>query len=170
MEKLLSIGKILNFHGVRGEVKVGFSSGNEKLFSPRRKIYIEKGAEVLELEIEQVKFHKKFALIKFKGIDSINEVIELKGCLLKLPKSEMDRYLEEDEFYIADLVGIKAVDMNGSVLGVISGVVNIGAQDTLLLKDANNREHMIPFNKELVPEVNLNEKKIVINPLEGLLN
>jgi 16S rRNA processing protein RimM len=170
LEKLLSIGKILNFHGVRGEVKVGFSPGNEKLFSPRRIIYVEKASEVLELEIEQVKFHKKFALIKFKGIDSINEVIELKGCLLKLPKSELDRYLEEDEFYIADLVGIKAVDTNGSVLGVISGVVNIGAQDTLLLKDLDGREHMVPFNRELVPDVNLKAGRITVNPIEGLLN
>lgn len=168
MEKLLSIGKVLNFHGIRGEVKVGFSQGNEKVFSEVKEFYAVKDSKTIKLNVERMKFHKKVALIKFKQINSVDEAIEIKGSLLKLPKDELDKYLEEDEFYVSDLVGVKVYDSEENYLGVITGVANVKEHHTLFIKDPEGREQMIPFNKEFVPVVDLDERRITINMIEGL--
>lgn len=170
MKNLLSIGKILNFHGIKGEVKVGFSEGDEKVFKEIKKIIAIKGSKSTPLTIEQVRFHKNFALIKFKEINSIDEAIEVKGALLKAPKDLLETYLEEDEFYINDLVGLKAYDEDGNLLGDISGVVNLKGQDTLFIKDSNKKEHMIPFNREIVTMVDIEQGKITVHVIEGLFN
>ncbi|OGI04263.1 MAG: 16S rRNA processing protein RimM [Candidatus Melainabacteria bacterium GWF2_37_15] len=168
MQNLLSIGKILNFHGIKGEVKVGFTEGDEKIFSEIAELFAVRGSQTTILTIEQLRFHKKFALIKFKEINSVDEAIEFKGSLLKAPKELLEKYLQEDEFYISDLVGLNAYDEEGNLLGKISGVVNIKEQDTLFIKDESNKETMVPFNREIVPDVDLKEKRITIRRIEGL--
>lgn len=167
--ELLSIGKILNFHGIKGEVKVGFTQGNEQVLSELKKIYAVQGKKTSELNITGLRFHKKFALMKFKEINSVDEVLEYKGALLKAPKEKLEKHLEEDEFYINDLVGLKAYDEKGQLLGEVSGVLNIKGQDTLFIKDQNKKEHMVPFNRELVPEVNPEKGRMTIKLIEGLL-
>lgn len=169
MEKLLSIGKILNFHGIQGELKVGYSENTEHYFTKIEEIYAEKNAKTITLTIEKVRFHKNAALIKFKEINSIDEAIEMKGAILKAPKASIEDFLQEDEFYIEDLVGLVAYDQNNKQLGKVSGVAFSKGQDVLFIKDSDNKEHMIPFAKELVPEVNLKEKKLVIKTIEGLI-
>ena len=168
MQNLLSIGKILNFHGIKGEVKVGFTEGNEKIFSDLKQVYVAKGQMHITFNIEQVRFHKNIALIKFKEINSVNEAVEYKGAFLKVKKDLLEKYLEEDEFYVNDLVGLKAFDESEKLIGEVSGVINIKGQDTLFIKDKNNKEHMVPFNREIVPKVDIKEKKIIINSIEGL--
>lgn len=169
MQQLLSIGKILNFHGIKGEVKVGFSEGDEKILSEIKEIYAVKDSKTTVLNVESVRFHKNFALIKFKQINSIDESVEFKGALLKIQKELLDKYLEEDEFYVNDLVGMKAYDEDGMLLGEVSGVINIKGQDTLFIKDKHNKEHMVPFNREIVPAVDLESGKITIHRIEGLI-
>lgn len=169
MQELLSIGKILNFHGIKGEVKVGYSEGDERVLSEITKFQAVKGSKAVPLSVEKVRFHKKFALIKFKEINSIDEAIELKGALLKAPKSLLEKYLEEDEFYINDLVGLEAYDEAGNRLGEVTGAVNIKGQDTLFIKDEHNKEHLVPFMREIVPEVDIEGGRVVINRIEGLI-
>lgn len=169
MQELLSIGKILNFHGIKGEVKVGYSEGDENILTEIAEIYAVKNQETKPLKIEKIRFHKKFALIKFKEINSIDEAAEYKGALLKAPKELLEKYLGKDEFYISDLVGLEAYDEAGNRLGEVSGAVNIKGQDTLYIKDEYNKEHMVPFMREIVPEVDLKGGRITINRLEGLI-
>lgn len=168
-QQLLSIGKIINFHGVKGEVKAGFTEGNENILSSIKHVFIIKGAETLKLDIDNVRFHKKFAIIKFKQVNSVDEAVKIKGNLLKLPKKELEKYLEEDEFYVSDLVGLKVYDNNGGYIGEISAVANLREQDVLFIKNTENRENIVPFKKEFVPEVNLEEGWILVNIIEGLL-
>lgn len=168
-QQLLSIGKILNFHGIKGEVKVGFTEGNEKILSELTQIYAEKNFKLTGLSVESVRFHKNFALIKFREINSVNDAVEYKGALLKAPKELLEQYLGQDEFYITDLVGLNAYDESGNLLGEVSGVVNLKGQDTLFIKDKNNKEHMIPFNREIVPVVDLDEGNITVRAIEGLI-
>lgn len=170
MENLLSIGKILNFHGIKGEVKVGFTEGNEQIFSEVGEVYAVKGSTTILLHVDQLRFHKKFALIKFREINSVDEAIEYKGALIKIPKNILEEYLEEDEFYINDLVGLEACDEEGGLLGEITGVVNLKGQDTLFIKDQNNKEHMVPFIKEFVPEVDIEGGRVTIHRIEGLIS
>lgn len=170
MDKLLSIGKILNFHGIQGEVKVGFTEGAEDLFTEVDEIYVMQGSKTIPLTIENVRFHKNFALIKFKEINSIDEVMELKGAYLKASKSKIQDFLKEDEFYIDDLVGLSAYDSDGKHVGEISAVSIAKGQDILFIKDAENKEYIVPFVKDIVTEVNIKDQRITIQKIEGLLD
>lgn len=171
MDKLLSIGKIINFHGIQGEVKVGYTEGAEDMLAKIDEIYAEQSeGQLIPLTPEKIRFHKNFALIKFKEINSIDEVITFKGAYLKAPKSKITDFLEEDEFYIEDLVGLCAYDADdGSLLGIVSGVSKATGQDILFIKDSQNKEHIIPFVKEIVPTVNIKEQKLTIKKIEGLI-
>jgi len=170
VDKLLSIGKILNFHGIQGEVKVGFTEGAEALFTEVDEIYVMQGSKTISLTIEKVRFHKNFALVKFKEINSIDEVMAIKGAYLKAPKSKIQGFLKEDEFYIDDLVGLSAYDSDGEFIGKVSAVSTAKGQDILFIKDAENKEHIVPFVKEIVPSVDIKEKKLVIKKIEGLID
>lgn len=168
-EKLLSIGKITNFHGIMGEVKVGYTAGQEQLIAGVGEVYASLGAKNIRLTPEKIRFHKKVAIIKFKEINSIDEAMQIKGALLKAPKDKIQKYLDEDEFYIDDLVGLSAYDAEGNLVGTVSAVSISGSQDLLFIKDAQNKEHLVPFAKDIVPEVDLKEKKIVIKKIQGLI-
>jgi 16S rRNA processing protein RimM len=169
LEKLLSVGKILNFHGIKGEVKVGFSKGDEEILSEIKQFLVVKEDKSLFLNVEELSFHKNNAIVKFKEINSVEEALALKGVLLKVDKQKLNRFLKEDEFYINDLIGLNAYDELGKFLGKITGVVNLKEQDVLFIEDLEKREHMVPFTKEIVPEVNLKEERLIINKIEGLL-
>ena len=169
MEKLLSIGKILNFHGVNGEVKVGYTEGSEHFLTEVSEMHVEKDSKSIVLTVEKIRFHKKFAIVKFKEINSINEVLEFKGGYLKVLKSRIIGLLDKDEFCVDDLVGLIAYDTEGKEIGKVSGVSLSKGQDLLFIKDAFQKEHIIPFTKEIVPDVNIKEKKIIIKNIEGLV-
>lgn len=171
VDKLLSIGKILNFHGIQGEVKVGFTEGAEQLIKELGEMYAEKsGGKLIPLTVQTVRFHKNNALIKFKEINSIDDVMEIKGAYLKAPKSITKGFLKEDEFYIDDLVGLSAYDTEGEFIGKVSDVSITKGQDVLFIKDAENKEHIIPFVKDIVTDVDLKGKKLVIKKIEGLID
>ena len=106
MTKYISVGKILNFHGVRGEAKVGFTKNQEDFILKLDKIYIQVNTEYKPLEVENVRLNKNFAIFKFKGINSINDLIEYKGYLLFVEESTIRQNLEDDEFLIDELVGL----------------------------------------------------------------
>lgn len=169
MEKLLSIGKIINFHGISGEVKVGYTEGTEDLLTEINEIYATKDSKTITLTAEKVRFHKNIAIIKFKELNSIDEVIALKGAYLKAPKSETKSFLKEDEFYIDDLVGLTAYDSDNNIIGKVSGVSIAKGQDLLFIKDDFGKEHLIPFVKDIVTEVSLKEQRITVCNIEGLL-
>lgn len=169
MDKLLSIGKILNFHGIQGEVKIGYTSGKENQLRGIKKLYAATDSKEIPLTVEKIRFHKNFALIKFKEISSIEEAVELKGVYLKAPKFEIDKHLEKNEFYIDDLIGLDVYDQRGNYAGSVASVINMGAGDLLSVKNTANKEYLVPFVENLVPEVNIAEKKIVINKIPGLL-
>jgi len=167
-EILLSIGKITNFHGIGGEVKVGYTAGQEQLIIGAGEIYASTGTKEIKLTPEKIRFHKNTAIIKFKELNSIDEAMVLKGAYLKAPKSKIEKFLEEDEFYIDDLVGVSAYDPDNNLIGIISGVSVSRGQDILFIKNAENKEYLVPFAKDIVPEIDIKEKRIVINRIEGL--
>lgn len=169
MEKLLSIGKILNFHGIQGEVKVGYTPGKESQLSKIKRVFAVKNDWQIELNVELIRFHKKSAIIKFKEINSINEAAELKGCLLKTEKSAITDTLEEDEYYIDDLVGLSVFDGNNNLIGKVSFVANQGQGHLIAIESKDGQEHYVPFVKDLVPEVNIKERKVIINNIPGLI-
>ncbi len=169
-DNLISVAKILNFHGIKGEVKLGFSKGREKQINALVKVFVKKNNEYKELNVSSVRFHKHFAIVKFKEFFTVNDVEEYKGCDIFLPKSEIEKNLDNDEYLISDLVDMDVYDEDGCCLGKITAIGENSANNILCVKDNNNKEHLVPFVKELVPVVDLKGKKVVINNIEGLIS
>ncbi len=169
MTKFISVGKILNFHGIQGEAKVGFSRNQEDFFCGLKEVFVKIGNEYKPLKLKNVRLQKNAAIVKFAGINSINELLEYKGSLLFVEEDTIRESLEEDEFLIDELVGLEVVDENGQKVGFVVGVSNNGANDLLSVKTKSKHISLVPFVQAIVTEVSLKDKKITINNIEGLL-
>lgn len=165
----VSVGKILNFHGIQGEAKVGFSKNQQDFLKSLKTAFIKVDSDYKELEITSIRFNKTFALIKFKGIDSINDIIPYKGSILFVKETLIRESLGEDEFLIDELTGLDVIDPDGNTIGVVVGVSNNGANDLISVKSKTNKISMVPFVKALVPNVDIKGKKITINNIQGLI-
>lgn len=169
-EELISIAKILNFHGIKGDAKLGFSKGREKQIESLKKVFAKKNGEYIELTVSSVRFHKQFAIVKFKEFQTVNDVEEFKGCDLFLSRAEVEENLDNDEYLISDLIGMDVYDEDGSCIGTVTAVGENLANDLLSVKDANGKEHLVPFVKEIVPVVDLKGRKVVVNNIVGLIS
>ena len=177
MEGIISVGKILNFHGILGIAKVGYS--NADVISHLKKVVIRKDGQKEGIgevfTVQSVKFHKNYALMKFKEINSIDELLPYKGQNIYIKKEDVEKNLEDDEFLIQDLIGLNAFDNEDELIGVIVDVKTSSGNDLLCIKplgetkDDTRGEILVPFAKELVPVVDIKKKKVVIKPIEGLL-
>lgn len=165
----ISVGKILNFHGIQGEAKVGFSKNQAEFLKKLKTVYIKMDSDYQKIDITNVRFNKTFALIKFKGINSINELLPYKGCLIFVEKTFIRENLEDDEFLIDELTGLDVFDAEGTQVGVVVGVCNNGSTDLISIKSNTKKISMVPFVKELVPHVDIKNKKITVNVIEGLI-
>ncbi|MFI3300788.1 MAG: ribosome maturation factor RimM [Candidatus Gastranaerophilales bacterium] len=170
MTKLVSVGKILNFHGLQGEAKVGFSKNQQDFFCGLKKVTININGEDKILKIKSIRHNKNFAIVKFEGINSIDELLDYKDLLLYVDEKVIRDALEEDEFLIDELVGLEVFDENDEKIGFVVGVSNNGATDLLSIKTKSKKIALIPFVKAIVTFVSIKEKRIVINNLEGLID
>lgn len=169
MSKFVSVGKILNFHGIKGEAKVGFSKGQEDFILSLDKVFVSESGDYLPLNIERSRLNKTVVLMKFAGIDSINELMPYKGQIIFVDENVIRDKLDEGEFLIDELVGLSVFDTDGKKLGFVVGVSNNGATDLLSVKTNSKKISLVPFVKAFVVSVSIADKKIVINNQEGLL-
>ena len=165
----VSVGKIINFHGVHGEAKLGYSKNREDFLAQLKEVYIYVNNEYKPLEVSKIRFTPKCGIIKFNGIYSLNEILEYKNCLLFVTDETAREFLEEDEFLIDELVGLDVFDGEIKV-GSVVGVSNNGASDLLSVKNLDKKICLVPFVKAIVLSVDIKERKIQINNLEGLLS
>lgn len=168
MENKLRVGVIASTHGIRGEVKVFPTTDGPDRFKKIKKVVLSHKKEELELEIEGVKFFKKFAILKFKGIDNINDVEAYKGGELYIERDNAQK-LEEDEYFIADLLGISVVEENGDVLGILKDVIETGANDVYVVERGNKKDLLIPAIKQCIRNVDVEAGKMEVHLMEGLL-
>lgn len=169
MEEILQVGIITSTHGVRGEVKVFPTTDDVKRFKKLKNVILDTGREKLELEIEGVKFFKQFAILKFKGIDSINDVEKYRQKSLYVTRDNAVR-LRRDEYFIADLIDLKVLDENDKEIGVMTDVMQTGANDVYVIKMNDGRELLLPAIKECVLKVDVDAGFIRIHIMEGLLD
>ena len=170
MNKYVSVGKIVNFHGIKGEAKVGYSKNQQDFFTSLDTVYLKDKDNYTSLHILSAKPLKNMMIVKFEGIDSINDILELKGKLLFVEEAVIRENLNEDEFLIDELVGLEVFDNeNGQKLGFVIGVSNNGASDLISIKTNSKKISLVPFVKAIVPIVDIKNKKIMINNIEGLL-
>ena len=164
----VSVGKILNFHGVQGEAKLGYSKNREDFLSKLKEVYVLCDNEYKLLEINKIRFTPKCAIIKFKGINSLNDILPYKNQILFVPEDIAREFLEDDEYLIDELVGLDVYDGEKKV-GAIVGVSNNGASDLLSVKTKSKKISLVPFVKAIVLSVDIKSRRIQINNIEGLL-
>ncbi len=169
MEDLLQVGAITSTHGIRGEVKVFPTTDDVNRFKKLKEVVLDTGKEQLTLQIEGVKFFKQFVILKFKGIDNINDIEKYKGKSLFVTRENAVK-LKKDEYFIADMIGSTVEDEEGKVLGTLLDVMQTGANDVYIVEDENGKELLFPAIKQCVLKVDIEEKKILVHVMPGLLD
>lgn len=168
MEKLLQVGVITSTHGIRGEVKVFPTTDDPKRFKKLKQVILDTGKEKRDLEVESVKFFKQFVILKFKGIDNINEVERYKRCPLLVTRDHAVP-LQEDEYFIADMIGMQVVTEDGAVFGTLKDVIETGANDVYIIESSEHGEVLVPAIKECILDINIEEQKMQIHLMNGLV-
>lgn len=168
MENLLQVGIISSTHGIRGEVKVFPTTDDVTRFKKLKEVLLDTGKEQLCLEVQWVKFFKQFAILKFKGYDNINDIEPYKGKSLFVTRENAVK-LEQNEYFIADLMGLSVISDDGGLKGRLKDVIETGANDVYVIDLEDGRELLLPAIRECVLDVNLKEQRMTIHVLEGLL-
>lgn len=163
------VGVIANTHGIRGEVKVYPTTDDVVRFKDLKKVILDTGKEKIDLEIQNVKFFKNMAILKFKGIDNINDIEKYKGKDLLINREDAVE-LEEDEFYLADVLDAKVVTEDGEEFGVIADILETGANDVFVVETKEGKEILFPVTKECILDIDTEEKIVTVHILPGLLD
>ncbi len=169
MEDKLQVGIIASTHGVRGEVKVFPTTDDVKRFKKLKEVVLDTGKEEKILEIEGVKFFKQFAILKFKDIDNIDDVIRYKGKSLLVTRENAVK-LNKDEYFIADLIGLKVIDEEEHEIGILRDVLETGANDVYVIDHVNGKELLLPAIRQCILDVDMEAGSIKVHILEGLLD
>ncbi len=167
MEDLLKTGIIANTHGLRGEVKVFPTTDDPKRFLDLDEVILDKGKEKLTLEIENVRFFKNMVILKFKGIDNIDDVARYRKMPLYVTR-EQAVPLAENEYFIADLIGLSAVSDEGESLGTVSDVIQSAANDIYVIKQQGVSDLLVPAIKDCIKHIDLETETMIIHLLPGL--
>lgn len=167
MEDLLQVGVITSTHGIRGEVKVFPTTDDPNRFRKLKQVILDTGKEQLEMEIASVKFFKNQVIVKFKGIDDINDVEKYRKAGLYVTR-ENAVPLGENEYFIADLIGLKVISDDEEELGVIDDVLQTGANDVYIVKKEQTPDLLIPAIKDCIKNVNIEEGTMIVHLLPGL--
>ena len=167
-----NVGRIVNTHGIRGEVRVlSTTDFEEERFVVGNKLaaFKKDDKKPTWVTIESMRRHKNFILLTFEGMHNINLVEPFKEGMLKVTKDQMsDDLLAENEYFFHDIVGCSVVSEEGETIGAVIDILQTGANDVWVVKGAK-KEHYIPYIEDIVKEIDVDEKKIVIHVMEGLL-
>ena len=162
MEDLLKVGVITTTHGVRGEVKVFPTTDDAERFLDIEYVLLDTGKELRRLNIQNVKFFKNLAILKFEGIEMY------KGRELWIPREEAQE-LGEDEYYVADLIGMEVLLENGEKFGVLRDVMETGANDVYIVDSVEHGEVLLPAIKECILDVDIETNTMTVHLMKGLL-
>ncbi|WP_172252771.1 ribosome maturation factor RimM [Saccharibacillus deserti] len=170
--EFLSVGKIANTHGIRGELRIfPFTDFPEIRFAQGKQLLLispEDGA-MLKVKIVGSREQKNVYVVKLDGYDNINQVEKYKGWDVKVPKDEAVE-AEENAYYFHEIMGCKVLNETGEELGLITDILTPGANDVWVVKTKGGKELLIPFIEDIVKDVNIAEKTIRIEVMEGLLD
>lgn len=166
MEDLLQVGAITTTHGIRGEVKVFPTTDDPKRFKKLKQVLLDTGKGYKELEIESVKFFKNMVILKFKGIDDINDVEPYRRKDLYVTRENAIR-LNKDEYFVADLIGVEVIE-DEEIIGTITDVMPTGANDVYVITTEKKQEILIPAIKECILDVDMEARRMQVHLLDGL--
>lgn len=158
--ELLECGKIVNTHGIRGEVKIIPWADDAEFICELPTLYID-GKPVA---VRNARVHKGNAIVLLEGVDDMNTAMLLKNKVVYLHRDDVE--LEEDAFFLADVIGLDVIDENGVKLGVLQDILSPSLQDVYVVK--GEREIMIPVVPEFILETNVEEGYIKVHLIEGM--
>lgn len=168
MTKYLEIGQIVNTFGIKGMVKINPFTDDIRRFDKLKKVYIKNKSGKKEFEIEEVKYHKNMVLMKLKGIDNPEEANLLRQSFLIIDR-EKEEPLEEGTYYIVDLIGLEVYTDDNKLLGTIQDIFNTGSNDIYVVKDELGKQVLLPGISDVIKEINLESKKIIVHLIPGLI-
>jgi 16S rRNA processing protein RimM len=168
MNNYLRVGIISSTHGIKGEVKVFPTTDDINRFKQLKQVFLDTGKELIELEVEGVKFFKQQAILKFKGIDDINDIEKYKGKDLLVTRENAIK-LNEDEYFIYDIIGSRVVTDENEELGELTEVLTTRANDVYVVRTKEGKEILLPSIKECILDVDVDNKIIKVHVLPGLI-
>ena len=168
MTDLFRVGVIANTHGIKGEVKVFPTTGEPERFNYLKDVILDTGKEKLPLEVSSVRFFKNLVIVKFKGINNINDIEKYKGCELYVTR-ENAIPLEEGEYYLADILDAKVVTEDGEDFGVLTDILETGANNVFVV-DHQEKEVLLPDIPDCVKNVDVENGIITVHIMKGLLD
>ncbi|MGE8204107.1 ribosome maturation factor RimM [Heyndrickxia sp. NPDC080065] len=171
MSQWFNVGKIVNTHGLNGEVRVISKTdfANERYQKSNILYLFMTENEPIQLTVKSHRTHKNFDLLCFEGFTNINDVEKWKNGILKIKKEQLTS-LDEGEYYFYEIVGCKVVTNDGEEIGTVKEILTPGANDVWVVKGNKGKEYLIPFIDDIVKSVNVEDKIITIEPMEGLLS
>lgn len=166
----IEIGKAVNTHGLKGELKIeSWSDFDEIRYAPGNTVYIEKGGKMTALSVKSFRTHKGYSLVSFEEVKDINEAELFKNCIVYVDENDRQE-LPEGEYYFDELTGMEVYDEDGNRIGEVIAVEETnGAQDNLRVARENLSDALIPNVPAFVKEVDMDEKRITVHVIEGLL-
>lgn len=164
--KKYRVGQIVNTHGLKGDVKIYSYTDYPERFEEIDYVYDDDGKKYM---LERVKYHKSMPIIKLQTVDSIDDAEKMRGATLYIDEENL-RELEEDEYMISDLVGLQAFTESGNPLGEVVNVLQYTANDIYVIHSSDGKEYLVPALKEFVPVIDIENKKMIINEIKGLLD
>ncbi|MBC6003881.1 Ribosome maturation factor rimM [uncultured Clostridium sp.] len=161
------IGQIVKTQGLKGEVRVYSTTDDIYRFDDLNTFYIGKDFNT-EYKVERVRYKGNLVIMKIKGIDTVEMAEKLRNKNVYVSREE-SRDLEEDEFFIADMIGIKVYTVNDEYVGTLDDVLQYSANDVYVIKGEDDKEYLIPAVMKFVPEIDIEEGKMIIDPIKGML-
>lgn len=165
----LQVGVITSTHGIRGEVKVFPTTDDPSRFEDLKEVVLDTGKEYRKLAIEGVKYFKQFVILKFKGIDNINDIEKYRKMPLLVSREDAVE-LEDDEYFMADILGMDVYTDGGELFGTLTDILETGANDVYVIDTKEHGEVLIPAIKDCILDVNTEENKMTIHLMDGLIS
>lgn len=169
MVDILQVGAVTSTHGVAGEVKVFPMTDDPARFRKLKHVLADTGNGMVELEITQVKFFKNMVILRFKDHNKIEDVMKYKGKALFVTRENAVK-LKKNEYFIADLIGLKVLEDTGRHLGTLKEVIQTGANDVYEVAMEDGRDVLIPAIRQCILNVDLEKGEMTVHLLEGLLD
>ena len=164
-DDLLEIGKIVNTHGIRGEVKIQPWCDEPELFDELEYLFIEGE----KYNIVRNRFHKTCQIVQLENVNNIDDAERFKNKIVYINRDALE--LPEGSYYIADIEGLTVKEQNGRILGVVDEIIKTGSNDVYSLKDTFNKKPvLIPVIEGVVLETNIDGGYIVVKLPKGLID
>ena len=164
----LEVGQIVNTFGIKGFVKIYPYVDDITRFDNLKKVHIKSKNNDEELQIEEVKYQKNMVLVKFKGIETVENAEKLRNSFVEIDRADAIP-LEEGQYFIADLLGLDVFLDTGEKLGVLEDIYNTGSSDIYVVKNELGKQFLLPYIDEVIKQINLEEGKIIVHIIEGLI-